>query len=247
MLKFLQKEFGLDNKNISPVQNILTIIFVCALLISNIISSRIFNFFGFSMTSAVMLFPVTYILSDVFSEVYGYQWSRRTCYIAFTCNLLMIIIFAIVSKFPVPNNDYYVTISTSFKLILNGSFACSVASIIAYVFGDFANDVIFAKMKKSHVEVTDHKGFGLRAILSSFVGEIVDSCIYLPLAFLVLNPIMTVKEVVTMICLQVILKTGYEAIILPLTTFIAHKVGNYETKHLIINKENMYERSVENS
>lgn len=230
MLKFLKKEFCMDNKSISPLQNILTVIFVTALLISNVISARIFNFFGFSMTGAVMVFPVTYILSDVFSEVYGYQWSRRTCYMAFITNLIMVCVFAIVDILPPGDSDYYRLVASSFKLILNGSFACSIASIVAYVFGDFANDVIFAKMKKKHSNVTDHKGFGARAILSSFAGEIVDSSIYLPLAFLVLNPIMTVKEVLIMICLQVILKTGYEIIILPLTTFVAHKCSEYEMK-----------------
>lgn len=231
MINFLKREFGMDNKNISPLQNILTIIFIAALLISNVISSRIFNFFGFSMTGAIIIFPITYILSDVFSEVYGYQWSRRTCYMAFLTNIIMVFIFAIVDILPAGNSDYYKLVASSFKLILNGSFACSIASIIAYVFGDFANDVVFAKMKEKHQEITDHKGFGARAILSSFVGEIVDSCVYLPLAFLVLNPIMTVKEVGIMICLQVILKTGYEALVLPLTTLVAHKCSAYEIKH----------------
>lgn len=230
MIKFLKREFGVDNKYISPLQNILTVIFIAALLISNVISSRIFNFFGFSMTGAIIIFPITYILSDVFSEVYGYQWSRRTCYMAFLTNLIMVFIFAIVDILPAGNSDYYKLVASSFKLILNGSFACSIASIIAYVFGDFANDVVFAKMKEKHKDITDHKGFGARAILSSFVGEIVDSCVYLPLAFLVLNPIMTVKEVGIMICLQVILKTGYEALVLPLTTLVAHKCSEYEIK-----------------
>ena len=233
MINFLKREFGMDNKNISPLQNILTTIFISALLISNVISSRIFNFFGFSMTGAIIIFPITYILSDVFSEVYGYQWSRRTCYMAFLTNLIMVFIFAVVDILPTGNSDYYKLVASSFKLILNGSFACSIASIVAYVFGDFANDVIFAKMKAKHNEITDHKGFGTRAILSSFVGEIVDSCVYLPLAFLVLNPIMTIKEVVIMICLQVILKTGYEALVLPLTTLVAHKCSAYEIKHKI--------------
>lgn len=232
MIKFFKREFGVDNKCISPLQNILTVIFIAALMISNVISSRIFNFFGFSMTGAIIIFPITYILSDVFSEVYGYQWSRRTCYMAFLTNLIMVFIFAIVDILPAGNSDYYKLVASSFKLILNGSFACSIASIIAYVFGDFANDVVFAKMKEKHKDITDHKGFGTRAILSSFVGEIVDSCVYLPLAFLVLNPIMTVKEVGIMICLQVVLKTGYEALVLPLTTLVAHKCSEYEIKFI---------------
>lgn len=215
---------------ISPLQNILTIVFVAVLIISNVISSRIFNFFGFSMTSAVFLFPITYILSDVFSEVYGYAWSRRTCYTAFIVNLSMVFIFAIVSILPVGSDPYNAIVADSFKMILNGSFACSLASIIAFVLGDFANDKIFAKMKKNHEGLTNHKAFGIRAIISSFVGELVDSIIYLPLAFLVFNPIMTVKDVALMIVLQVAIKTSYEVLILPFTTFIVKKVSNYELK-----------------
>ena len=62
----------------SKLQLILTIVYVVALMISNLISARIFNFFAFSMTSAVIVFPITYILSDLFSEVYGYNYSRLT-------------------------------------------------------------------------------------------------------------------------------------------------------------------------
>lgn len=217
-------------KNISPLQNILTIVFISVLLISNVISSRIFDLFGFNMTSAVFLFPVTYILSDVFSEVYGYTWSRRTCYTAFIINLCMVLIFAVVSVLPVGSDPYNQMVADSFRMILNGSFACSIASIVAFVFGDFVNDKVFAKMKKKHEGLTNHKNFGVRAILSSFLGELVDSIVYLPLAFLVLNPIMTVKDVLIMIVLQVLIKTSYEVVILPVTTFIVKKVSSYELK-----------------
>ena len=58
-----------NDKAISSLQNILTIVFVSVLVISNVISSRIFNFFGYSMTSAVFLFPITYVLSDILSDI----------------------------------------------------------------------------------------------------------------------------------------------------------------------------------
>lgn len=209
---------------ISVLQVLLTILFVGTLLISNIISARLFNFFGFGMTCAVVVFPITYILSDLFSEVYGYKWSRLTCYLAFTINLLAVGIFYLVSCLPavIPAQ------AEAFNSILLGTFACSMASFIAFVIGDFVNDKVFAKMKRSHQGLQNHKGFAFRAILSSFAGELIDSCIYLPLAFLVFNPIMGIKDVLIMIILQVSLKTLYEALILPLTTFIVKKVSKYE-------------------
>lgn len=222
------------DRPISTLQIVLTIVFVGTLMISNIISSRIFNFFGFSMTSAVIVFPITYILSDLFSEIYGYKYSRFTCYMAFGANFFAVLIFWLVSFLPV--HPYGIEVAESFKNILLGSFACSMASFIAFVIGDLVNDKIFAKMKKRHEGLTNHKGFAGRAILSSLAGEFFDSAIYLPLAFLVFNPIMSVKDVLIMIVLQVVLKTAYEACILPITTYFAHKLGNYENNIIVKGK-----------
>lgn len=220
------KEFFTFDRPISVLQVVLTILFVGVLMISNIISARLFNLFGFGMTCAVIVFPITYILSDLFSEVYGYKWSRFTCYLAFGINLLAVGVFYLANSLPavIPLQ------AEAFKSVLLGTFACSMASFIAFIVGDFVNDKIFAKMKQNHKGLTNHKGFAFRAILSSFAGELVDSCIYLPLAFLVFNPIMSVTDVLIMITLQVTLKTCYEVLILPLTTFITKKVSKYESK-----------------
>lgn len=225
MKEKLKKIFTFE-KPVSVLQVLLTVLFVGALMISNIISARLFNFFGFSMTCAVVVFPITYILSDLFSEVYGYKWSRFTCYLAFAINLLAVGVFYLVTCLPavIPAQ------AEAFETILVGTFSCTMASFIAFVVGDLVNDKIFAKMKQKHQGLTNHKGFALRAILSSFAGELADSCIYLPLAFLVFNPIMTFTDVLIMIAMQVSLKTAYEAAILPLTTFFTKKVSGYESK-----------------
>lgn len=206
-------------KPVSMLQVFLTILFVSALILSNIISARLFNFFGYAMTCAVVVFPITYILSDLFSEVYGYKWSRITCYIGFTMNLLAVGVFYLTSCLPavIPAQN------EAFNNVLIGTFSCTMASFIAFVVGDFINDKVFAKMKSKHQGLTNHKGFAFRAILSSVAGELVDSCIYLPLAFLVFNPIMNIVDVLIMIGLQVLLKTTYELIILPLTMFLTKK------------------------
>lgn len=214
---------------VSPLQVILTVIFVGCLMLSNIVSSRIFNFFGFSMTSAVIIFPITYILSDVFSEVYGYGWSRLTRYLGFGMNFFGVLLFLLVSI--LPTFDYAVADAQAFNTVLRGSFACTMASFVAFLIGDFVNDVIFAKMKQKHAGLLNHKGFGVRALLSSLAGEFCDSLIYMPLAFLIFNPIMQVKDVVIMIFMQAILKTLYEAIIFPLTLLIVKKAAKYEHKH----------------
>ena len=78
----------------SLVQIILTVLFVSCFLISNILAVKQIQLpFGITMTSAIYIFPIVYILSDVFSEVYGYKWSRMTCYMAFAMNILMVVFF----------------------------------------------------------------------------------------------------------------------------------------------------------
>ena len=231
MKEKIKKLFTFD-KPITALQVILTVVFTGALMISNIVSARLFNFFGYSMTCAVVIFPVTYILSDLFSEIYGYKWSRLTCYLGFFIYLFAVGIFYLASALPaaIPGQ------AEAFNSVLLGMFACTLASFIAFVVGDFVNDKIFSVMKKNHEGLTNHKRFALRAILSSFAGELVDSCIYLPLAFLVFNPIMSGIDVLIMIGLQVSLKIAYEIIILPLTTFLAKTIGKYEAKKVILNE-----------
>ena len=136
-------------KKYSFTQMLLTMIFVVSLLISNIITSKqVLLPFNITMTGAVFIFPITYILSDVFSEVYGYKWSRITCYLAFAMNLLMVLIFTLVIKTPAPS---YWTNQGAFETVLGNTPRILFASLLAYVIGDFVNDKIFAKMKeKTH-------------------------------------------------------------------------------------------------
>lgn len=91
----------MKNHKTSELQTVLTVTFVACFLIANILAGKQFQLpFGITMTGAVIIFPMTYILSDIFSEVYGYRWSRLTCYMAFGANILMAIVFAIAIALP---------------------------------------------------------------------------------------------------------------------------------------------------
>lgn len=213
-----------QKRKISELQLILTVLFVACLLISNVITSKqVLLPFNITMTGAVFIFPITYILSDVFSEIYGYRWSRITCYLAFAMNLLMVIVFSLVIASPAPS---YWTNQEAFQLVLGNTPRVLFASLLAFVIGDFVNDRIFRRMKKNHLQ--DHKGFGFRAILSSLCGELVDSLIFLPIAFIGLMPI---KTLVIMTICQVLIKTGYELIILPITRTVVHFVSKKELQN----------------
>ena len=87
----------MNKKKISVMQMCLTLLFVVSLVVSNIITSKqVLLPFGITMTGAVFIFPITYVLSDLFSEVYGYKWSRFTCYLGFLANLFAVIAFTLV-------------------------------------------------------------------------------------------------------------------------------------------------------
>lgn len=210
-------------RKVSELQLVLTVLFVASLLISNVITSKqVLLPFNITMTGAVFIFPITYILSDLFGEVYGYRWNRLTCYLAFAMNLLMVIVFSAVIATPAPS---YWTGQEAFQTVLGNTPRILFASLLAFVLGDLVNDRVFRRMKAKHPN--DHKGFGWRAILSSVCGELIDSLIFLPIAFIGLMPISTLAIMTVM---QVVIKTGYEIVILPITKLVVKKVSKYEKK-----------------
>lgn len=212
----------MKNHKTSQLQAILTAAFVGALLISNIIAAKQFQLpFGITMTGAVLIFPITYILSDLFSEVYGYRWSRITCYTAFAMNIVMAIVFALAIATPAPG---YWQNQEAFQTVLGNTPRILGASLLAFIAGDFINDRVFRRMKAKYPDT--HKGFGSRSILSSIAGAIVDSAIFITVAFIGQMPN---DALVIMGITQVALKLIYELIVLPLNRYITIKVANYET------------------
>lgn len=222
MKKPNSERFGAVPK-ISFLQLCLTLLFAVSLLISNIIAAKqVLLPFGIIMTAAVFIFPITYILSDVFSEVYGYRWSRLTAYMAFAANLFMVIVFSLVIVTPAPS---FWTHQEAFQTVLGNTPRILFASLSAFMIGDLINDRVFKRMKEKHP--IDHKGFGWRAIISSFVGEVIDSLIFLPIAFLGQMPI---NNLAVMLITQVLIKTGYEIVILPITYKVVQIVSKYEQR-----------------
>ena len=208
-------------KKISKLQLVLTVLFVVCLLVSNIITGKQVQLpFNIVMTGAVFLFPITYILSDLFSEVYGYKWSRFTCYLGFIMNLFMVLVFTAVIETPAPS---YWQNQEAFQTVLGNTPKILFASLLAFMIGDFVNDRVFKKFKEKHPK--DHKGFEFRAILSSLCGEVVDSAIFLPIAFIGTMPLNTL---LVMGITQVSIKITYEIMILPITKLVVKKVSKYE-------------------
>lgn len=209
------------NQRISPMLVRLVVFFTSCLIISNILANRLIQVGPWSLDAGNLLFPVTYILSDVFSEVYGYRWSRRVTWWAASMNLLFALLVALANKLPAP--EYFDP--NPFQVALGSSFRIVVASLVSYVVGDLVNDRVFRKMRRGKQVM---QGFPFRAFVSSFVGQLVDSTLFVIIAF---GGTMPSVDVVYMIGLNIVVKVGYEALILPLT---------YRVTKVVYTKENKY-------
>lgn len=191
-----------------------------AMLIANIIAGKQFQVLGFALPCAVVVFPVTYILSDVFSEVYGYKWSRRSAWVAFGMNLFAVAAFQMTIALP---GVAWFTGQEAFEMVLGNTPRILIASLLSYMVGDWVNDRVFRKMKAAD---TENKRFGLRAIASSFFGELTDSLIFIPFAFIGTMPI---SQMVTMVFIQAGTKLVLELILLPATKWCVNMARKHET------------------
>jgi len=206
------------NTTHSYLFSILTVISTATLMISNIIATKQFQIGSIALPTAMLVFPVTYILSDVVSEVYGYKASRFTAWMGFGANLLMVITFQVAIILPYPE---YFGLQDAFSSILGNTPRLFAASTLSYMVGDFVNDRVFRMMKVKQGE----KGFTLRAIVSSMAGEAFDAGMFIPLAF---YGVMPIRLMLIMIGSQWIVKILYEIAILPVTAWVAKKLKQVE-------------------
>jgi uncharacterized integral membrane protein (TIGR00697 family) len=189
---------------------LLSIFYVTALNIANIVAVKQVQFGTLMVTAGQLVFPIVYILSDIFSEVYGYRESRRVAWIAFAMNIFMALVFNLTIVLPHPswweNNE-------EFALILGSVPRIVVASLVAFQVGDWLNDIIFQKMKGRHGD----RLFWLRAIVSSIFGEAVDSCLFFAIALIGTMPISALPIFVVS---GVSIKCFYELLVLPFTSWL---------------------------
>lgn len=199
----------------------LSMTFVVCLLLSNILAAKMLAVGNFSITAGTIIFPISYIINDILSEVYGYKKTKKIVYAGFILQLFMIIVFEVAIYLPAPT---WFENSDEFALILGSTPRIAVAGLISYLFGSLVNSKILVKMKDK-----SEKNFGVRAIMSTLLGEATDSIIFVPTAFLGTMPI---KEIISMIILLIILKTLYETICLPITYIVVRKTKEYENNKL---------------
>ena len=211
-------------KSASPLQMSLTMLNVICLILSNILVVKSIDLFGnpsLANTCSLLVFPVTYVLSDVFSEVYGYKWSRLTATWAFIGTTICSLLFALAIA--IPGNAAW-TNQDAFAAILGNTPQIAFASVLAFFVGDYANDKLFQWLKKRN---SNSKLFAVRAILSSLVGKYVDGAIFtfIGLSFLPLN----VKLIMVLNCPFV--QLCCETLIMPVTIWVKNKILKVEAKY----------------
>ena len=195
----------------------LSMTFVVCLLLSNILAAKMLAIGKFSITAGTLVFPISYIINDVLSEVYGYKKTKNIVLAGFILQLFMIIVFAVAIYLPAPA---WFENSDEFALILGSTPRIAVAGLISYLFGSLVNAKVLVKMRDK-----SEKYFGIRAVLSTLFGETADSMIFVPAAFFGTMPN---KEILTMILSLITLKTLYETIFLPITYQVIKRVKKYE-------------------
>lgn len=153
------------------------------------------------LPSAVIVFPIIYIINDVLTECYGFKMTSKAIWTAFGLNLMAVAVFNIAINLPT-TTDY-----TSYNIVLGNTLKPLIASVLAYLVGSFVNAKIMDVLK-------NHKSLMLRCVLSTLFGETIDAVIFISIVFL---EIMDLKTVCTMIITQAVFKTLYEIIVYPVT------------------------------
>ncbi len=185
----------------------ITALFVSVLLISNVASSKILDLGPFTFDGGTILFPLSYIFGDILTEVYGYSRSRRVIWMGFAASLLMSAVFMFVGALP-PAADW--PHQEAYDAILGLTPRIVLASLTAYFCGEFVNSFVLAKMKIA----TGGRFLWTRTIGSTLVGQLVDTVIFVAVAFAGIMPLGLLG---TVIVSNFIFKTLVEIVFTPAT------------------------------
>jgi uncharacterized integral membrane protein (TIGR00697 family) len=213
---------------VSPLFLLFTGLFVTCLLIANIIAGKIIQIFGNIFPAAVIIFPITYILGDVFTEVYGYERTRMIIWIGFIANLLMAGLFMLAVIMPYPG---FWKNQAAYALVLGTAPRVVAASLIAYIAGEFSNSFILSRLKV----FTRGKMLWVRTIGSTIVGEGIDTIIFITVAFF---GSFTLHALGKLMFFQYLWKVGYEIIATPLTYLLVRWVKRIEGIDTFDNRAN---------
>ena len=196
----------------------LTTAFVVVLLVSNLVAQKVCMIGPFAVSGAVLLFPITYIFGDVFTEVYGFAASRRAIWMGFFGTALLYAIGAVVIRLPAApgwgNQAAFATVFGFIPRIL-------AASLVAFWAGEFANSYTMARLKM----LTNGEKLWTRTIGSTVVGQAVDTVLVITLTFAGVYPVRTLLNIIVT---GYLLKVGYEVLATPITYLVVNGLKRSE-------------------
>jgi uncharacterized integral membrane protein (TIGR00697 family) len=184
-----------------------TALFVTCLLAANVIAVKLITVGGLTLTAGIVIFPLSYVLGDVLTEVWGYAASRRVIWLGFGCNALMVAAIWLGGELPAAP---FWTAQAAYQAILGHAPRILAASFAAYLIGEFANAFVLAKLKVA----TEGRWLWTRTLGSTVVGQGLDSVVFVTLAFAGTVPAAALAGIVGA---QWAVKVAYEAAATPLT------------------------------
>lgn len=192
---------------------VLGIVFCVCLVAANLLETKVVQLGSIAVTAGLIVFPVSYIINDCIAEVWGFRKARLIIWMGFLMNFFVVALGQIAIAIPAAP---FWEGEEAFDFVFGMAPRIAAASLTAFLVGSFINAYVMSRMKVA----SQGRYFSARAILSTVAGESADSLIFFPLAF---GGLMPVNELMKMMVVQVVLKTAYEIVILPVTI----RVVNY--------------------
>ena len=186
---------------------LLGILFNVCLIAANLLETKVIQVGSITVTAGLLVFPISYIINDCIAEVWGFKKARLIIWSGFAMNFFVVglgLIAVAIPAAPFWEGEEH------FDFVFGMAPRIVAASLMAFLVGSFLNAYVMSKMKIA----SQGRNFSARAILSTIVGETADSLIFFPIAF---GGIIALKELLIMMGLQIVLKSMYEVIILPVT------------------------------
>ena len=205
-------------QSVSVLFMLFSILFCVCLIAANLLETKQIAAGPISLTGGLIVFPVSYIINDCVCEVWGYRKARLLIWTGFVMNFFFVTVGAICDA--IPGASYW-TNEAGFHAIFGLAPRIAAASFIAFLFGSFINAYVMSKMKLRDGD----RRFSARAILSTIFGESADSIIFFPLA---LGGVVPMEALPGLMIGQVVLKTLYEVIALPVTIRVVNALKRHE-------------------
>ncbi len=206
------------NQKVSVPFMLLGILFNVCLIAANLLETKVIQIGPLTVTAGLLVFPISYIINDCMTEVWGYRKARLIIWTGFAMNFMVVGLGLIAVAIPAAP---FWKGEAHFNFVFGLAPRIAVASMTAFLVGSFLNAYVMSRMKLS----SGGRHFSLRAIWSTVVGETGDSLIFFPIAF---AGLITLPELLKLMALQIVLKTLYEVIVLPVTIRVVKAIKKIE-------------------